>query len=201
MEIQTADFKGSFVSEGQCPRDEKPEYAFIGRSNVGKSSLINMLLQKKELAHTSGKPGKTQTLNYYLINGSWYVVDLPGYGFARISKAKRKEWERMTQGYLSKRQTLQCSFLLIDANIPPQAPDIELINWFGEMRLPFVICYTKTDRMKEEPRQKNIETIQSALLEYWDELPQQFITSAERGWGRNEMLNFIEEVNKKGMEE
>jgi GTP-binding protein len=128
-------------------------------------------------------------------------VDLPGYGFARISKAKRKDWERMTQGYLSKRQNLQCSFLLIDANVPPQAPDIELINWFGEMRLPFVICYTKTDRMKEELRQKNIEAIQNALLEHWNELPQQFITSADRGWGRKEILNFIAEVNKKGMEE
>lgn len=199
MELKSVIFKGSFPSEAQSPRDGLPEYAFIGRSNVGKSSLINMLCQKKELAHTSGKPGKTQLLNFYLVDNSWYVVDLPGYGYAKISKKKRKEWERMIHGYLSKRPNLQCSFVLIDANIPPQASDIEFINWFGEMRLPYVICYTKTDRMKEEEREKNIAAIQNALLEHWNELPQQFMTSAERGWGRTEMLEMIEKVNNQVM--
>jgi|GEM_PF-184244 len=196
MEVQSAVFKGSFPSEAQAPREGLPEYAFIGRSNVGKSSLINMLCGRKELAHTSGKPGKTQLLNFYLINEQWYIVDLPGYGYAQVSKKKRKDWERMIYGYLSKRVNLQCSFVLIDANIPPQASDLEMINWFGEMRLPFVICYTKTDRLKEEERRKNIEAIQTALLEHWNELPEQFITSANRSWGRAEILSFIEKVNK-----
>lgn len=197
MDIKSAAYIGSFPSESKAPSNELPEYAFIGRSNVGKSSLINMLCQRKDLAHTSGKPGKTQALNYYLINESWYLVDLPGYGYAKISKKKRKDWERMTQGYLSKRQTLQCAFILIDANVSPQNSDIEFINWLGEMRIPFVICYTKTDRLKDEERQQNIEAFQKALLEYWNELPQQFVTSANRGWGRAEILNFIEQVNNK----
>lgn len=197
MEMKNALFKGSYPSESKAPQDGLPEYAFIGRSNVGKSSLINMLCQKKELAHTSGKPGKTQLLNYYLIENQWYLVDLPGYGYAKISKKKRKEWERMIHGYLSKKETLQCSFVLIDANIPPQESDLEFINWFGEMRLPFVICYTKSDRMKEEERQNNIAAIQNALLQNWNELPEQFITSADRGWGRDEILQFIEKVNSR----
>ncbi|MFN7117676.1 MAG: ribosome biogenesis GTP-binding protein YihA/YsxC, partial [Saprospiraceae bacterium] len=157
MEVKSALYKGSFPSEAQAPRDGLPEYAFIGRSNVGKSSLINMLCQRKDLAHTSAKPGKTQMLNYYLINEDWYLVDLPGYGYAQISKTKRHQWERMTRGYLSKRETLQCAFVLIDANVAPQQSDVEFINQLGEMQLPFVICYTKTDRLKDEERQHNIE--------------------------------------------
>lgn len=197
MEVKSAIYKGSFPSETTAPRDGLLEYAFIGRSNVGKSSLINMLCQRKDLAHISGKPGKTQSLNYYLINEEWYLVDLPGYGYAKISKKKRKDWERMTHGYLTKRATLQCAFILIDANVPPQESDVEFINSLGEMRIPFVICYTKADRLKDDERQQNIEAIQKALLEYWNELPQQFITSANRGWGREEILNFIEQVNEK----
>ncbi len=196
MEVKSAEYKGSFPSETLAPRDGLPEYAFIGRSNVGKSSLINMLCQRKDLAHTSGKPGKTQALNYYLINAAWYLVDLPGYGYAKISKTKRRQWERMIQGYLSNRATMQCAFVLIDANVLPQANDIEFINQLGEMQIPFVICYTKTDRLKEEERQHNIEAFQQALLEYWNELPQQFVTSSNRGWGREEILAFIDGVNR-----
>lgn len=197
MEVKSAEYKGSFPSESQAPRSELPEYAFIGRSNVGKSSLLNMLCQRKDLAHTSGKPGKTQMLNYYLINEQWYLVDLPGYGYAQISKSKRRQWERMIRGYLSNRTTLQCAFVLIDANVSPQVIDIEFINQLGEMRIPFVICYTKTDRLKDEECDHNISAFQEAMLEYWNELPQQFITSANRGSGREEILAFIEEVNEK----
>ena len=201
MIIKDAAYVGSFPSEAKSPQDERPEFAFIGRSNVGKSSLINMICGRKKLAYISNKPGKTQSLNFYLINESWYIVDLPGYGYAKISKKKRSEWERMTQGYLVKRQTLQCAFVLIDANVPPQANDIEFINWLGEQRIPFVIAYTKLDKVKEKHRDRNIEAIQQALLEHWHELPPQFRTSANKGWGREEILAFIEEVNDKTLGE
>lgn len=198
MEIQESIYIGSFPGESKCPTDGLPEFAFIGRSNVGKSSLINMLCGRKKLAYISNKPGKTQMLNYYKINQSWYVVDLPGYGYAKISQKKRKEWERMIQGYLLQRATLQCAFVLLDANVPPQTIDIEFINQLGEMRVPFVIAYTKLDRLKnDEERQTNIARIREALLEYWNELPPQFETSAERGWGRAEILQFIKEVNER----
>ncbi len=197
MEVNKTVFIGSFPSVSKCPVDERPEYAFIGRSNVGKSSVINMLCGQKNVARTSKKPGKTQFLNYFLIDDSWYLVDLPGYGYARISKAKRKEWERMIEGYLIQRDTLQCAFVLIDCNIPPQTLDIEFINWLGERRIPFVIVYTKADRLHERKREENIRRIQESLLEYWNELPQQFITSANLGMGRQEILDFIESVNAK----
>jgi len=154
------------------------------------------LCGRKNLAHTSSKPGKTQMLNYYKINHEWYIVDLPGYGYAKISKKKRQEWERMTHNYLRHRATLQCAFVLIDANVPPQLSDVEFINSLGEMRVPFVIAYTKLDRFKDDEMCKqNIGLIQQELLQYWNELPQQFETSAERGWGKAEILKFIEQVN------
>ena len=196
MVIENSFYIGSFPSEHKCPRDDRPEYAFIGRSNVGKSSLINMLLGRKDLAHTSKKPGKTQLLNYYLINESWYIVDLPGYGYAKISKAKRKEWSRMIQGYLQKRQTLMCAFILLDSNIPAQKIDLEFINWMGEMRIPFVIVYTKMDRLKNTEKEARIEAIQTELLKDWNELPQQFYTSSNKGLGRSEILAFIDQVNR-----
>ncbi len=195
MEIHQIAFAGSYPAESQCPKDEKPEYAFIGRSNVGKSSLINMLTGRKELARTSKKPGKTQLLNFFLVDGSWYLVDLPGYGYAKISKRKRREWEKMIQGYLVKRSTLQCAFVMIDANIPPQKIDIEFVNWLGEMRVPFVLVFTKTDRPKPPQLEANIEAFRAALEEYWASLPQQFITSSRSGAGRRELLDFIGQVN------
>ena len=195
--INEAKYIGSFPSEAKCPKDNKPEYAFIGRSNVGKSSLINMLCGRKALARVSKKPGKTQYLNYYLIDQNWYIVDLPGYGYAKISKKKRKEWERMIYGYLQKRLNLQCAFVLIDANIPPQKIDVEFINWLGEIRVPFVLVFTKTDRQHTDKIAKNIEVFGEELLKYWNELPQQFISSAVKRVGQDDILTFIEGVNER----
>ncbi len=196
MDVKHTAFAGSYPSESQCPADGKPEYAFIGRSNVGKSSLINLLAGRKNIAHISRTPGKTQLINYFLVNGEWYLVDLPGYGYARISKRKRQEWRRMIEGYLQKRFTLQCAFLLVDANVPPQQLDIGFINWLGEARIPFVIVYTKTDRLKPEELETNIGLIRKALLEHWNELPRQFITSSAGGQGKEDILQFIREVNE-----
>lgn len=196
MEIHHSAYVGSFPSEAKSPQAGLPEYAFIGRSNVGKSSLINMLCDRKEMAHVSKKPGKTQMLNFYLIDKSWYIVDLPGYGYAKISKRKRAEWKRMIEGYLVKRNTLQCAFVLIDANVPPQKIDVDFINWLGEKRIPFVIIFTKTDRLKPEKLEENLEEIRKELYKYWHELPQQFITSSIDRGGREEILNFIGGVNQ-----
>jgi len=200
MEVHQTEFRGSFPNVQQCPQDDRPEFAFIGRSNVGKSSLINMLTGRTNLAHTSKKPGKTQLLNYFLINQQWHLVDLPGYGYAKISKKKRQEWERMIQDYLVKRLQMQCAFVLIDSMIPPQKIDLEFMDWLGKMRIPFVIVYTKTDRLKPDERKENLEAIRTALGEYWDPLPQQFITSSEKGIGRAEILSFIEEVRLRAEE-
>lgn len=196
MTITQAEYTGSYPSESACPKDGRTEFAFIGRSNVGKSSLINLITGRKDLALTSGKPGKTQTINFFLINRDWYLVDLPGYGYARTSKANRRKWEIMIQGYLMRRETLACIFVLIDANIAPQKNDIEFVNWLGEKRLPFVIAYTKTDRMKEGPLNENIARIREALLEHWNELPQEFVTSAVKHAGGQKLLGFIEGVRK-----
>ncbi len=195
MEIYQAEYKGSFPSESACPKDTRCEFAFIGRSNVGKSSLINLITGRKELALTSGKPGKTQTINFFLINNDWYLVDLPGYGYARTSKSNRRKWEIMIQGYLMRRQQLACTFVLIDANIPPQALDIEFINWLGERQLPFVIVYTKTDRLSAPKLEANLGNIRTALLEHWNQLPQEFVSSAVKRAGRQELLEFIEQVH------
>ena len=195
MIIKEAMFVGSFPSERLCPKDNKPEYAFIGRSNVGKSSLINMLCNRKDLARVSNRPGKTQTLNYYLMDKSWYIVDLPGYGYAKISKTKRFEWEKMIEGYMLKRQTLGCAFVLIDLNVPPQQIDMEFLNWMGKMQIPFVIVFTKTDRMKLNDKNKNIKAFQNEMHKYWNELPEQFITSASKGVGQEDLLRFIDELN------
>jgi GTP-binding protein len=200
MEVQQTEFRGSFPSVQQCPPDDRPEFAFIGRSNVGKSSLINMLTGRTNLARTSKKPGKTQLLNYFLINQQWHLVDLPGYGYAKISKKKRQEWERMIQDYLVKRLQMQCAFVLIDAMIPPQKIDIDFLDWLGKMRIPFVIVYTKTDRLKPDELTQNLNAIRTELSNYWEPLPQEFITSSEKGIGRAEILSFIEEVRLRAEE-
>ncbi len=197
MPIHNADYSASFPSVNKCPPSKIPEYAFIGRSNVGKSSLINMLCDRKKLALTSGKPGKTQMINYFIINKEWYLVDLPGYGYAKISKVKREKFRKMIEGYLQRRTTLQCTFLLIDSNIKPQKIDIEFINWLGESRVPFVIVYTKTDKSKPDEIEENIKAFQNALLETWHELPQQFSTSANKRLGKDEIVAYIEDINKK----
>ena len=198
LEIKYAEFIGSFPSLNQCPKPRFPEYAFIGRSNVGKSSLINMLTGKKGLAKVSNTPGKTQTINYFQINGKWNLVDLPGYGYAKISKTKRAAWEKMIANFLQNRSNLLCAFVLLDAYIPPTKIDMEFINWLGEMHIPFVIVYTKVDRIRggEEGRNKNIKAIQDELLKTWNDLPQQFITSSNNKTGQEEILNFIEGLNE-----
>ncbi|MEZ4961622.1 MAG: ribosome biogenesis GTP-binding protein YihA/YsxC [Saprospiraceae bacterium] len=196
MEIKESKYIGSFPGISKCPTPRLPEFAFIGRSNVGKSSLINMLTGKKDLAHVSKKPGKTEAINFYLIDDTWYLIDLPGYGYAARSKSIRKKFGAMIMEYLSERPTLQCAIVLIDANVPPQKRDIEFINWLGENLIPFVIAYTKTDKLSNSKVDLQIENIRNTLLEEWAELPEQFITSAVRKTGKDEILSFIESTNK-----
>ncbi|NNE27019.1 MAG: YihA family ribosome biogenesis GTP-binding protein [Saprospiraceae bacterium] len=195
MIINSVEFIGSFEHERQCPKSDLPEYAFIGRSNVGKSSLINMLVGRNNIAHTSSTPGKTQTMNYFLINNEWYLVDLPGYGYARISKTKRKLWQKMINNYLRHRKNLYCVFSLIDGRHALQKIDMEFLNNLGENKIPFVIAYTKIDKVKKALRTQNVKHIEEGLLEYWESLPQSFVTSAETQEGRMEILDFIEEIN------
>lgn len=187
-------FKGSFPEQRMAPDDGRPEFAFIGRSNVGKSSLINMLTDRTHLAKTSNVPGKTQFLNYFLINKEWYLVDLPGYGYARVSKKKRREWWLMMDHYFKKRESLCCVFILLDANIEPQKIDIEFINYMGEMGLPFILIYTKSDRSKPHEVEANVAKMEAALLEYWEELPPSIITSSAKKIGRDEVLKVIEDT-------
>jgi GTP-binding protein len=193
--IHRAAYIGSYEKEEQCPKATRPEYAFIGRSNVGKSSLINMLTNRKELARTSKKPGKTQLLNYFLIDDSWGIMDLPGYGYAKISKKMRLKWRRMIETYLAQRQQLQYAFVLIDSNVPPQDIDIEFVNWLGEIGVPFVLGFTKVDRPKPEQLDTNVQAFQDALAVYWEELPPHFLTSSNEGEGRDAILDFIAKTN------
>lgn len=192
--VNRVEYRGSFPNIQTCPKDDRPEFALIGRSNVGKSSLVNMLCDRKDIAHTSKKPGKTQMLNFYLVDHRWYFVDLPGYGYAKVSKAQRKKWQKMIDDYLILRPNLQCAFVLIDINVPPQKIDIEFINRLGEHQVPFVIVYTKTDRLKPVELETNLEQFRQALLEHWNALPQEFITSSVKREGKEEILAFIEQI-------
>jgi GTP-binding protein len=194
MVIQSVEFKGSFPEQRLAPADGRPEFAFIGRSNVGKSSLINMLVDRKDLARISNVPGKTQHLNYYLINDDWYLVDLPGYGYAKVSKKLRQTWRLMMDHYFKKRENLQCVFVLLDSNIGPQKIDLEFMNWLGEMGMPFVVAYTKSDRILAPKLAANIEKIRAALLEYWEELPPDIVTSATNRTGQEEVFQIIEQT-------
>lgn len=196
MFIKTAFYTGSYVHHKDCPNQNMPEFAFIGRSNVGKSSLINMLTDQKKLAKTSGTPGKTQTINYFTINEEWYLVDLPGFGYARISKKQRSKWERFIRDYLSKRMNLMCVCLLIDSRIKPQKLDLEFADWMGELRIPFVIIFTKSEKLKPQELEDNIKAFQDKMLETWTAVPQHFVTSATKNIGKDEVLSFIEQVNK-----
>ena len=189
--ITSSKFVSSHARVAQCPKGRRPEFAFIGRSNVGKSSLINMLTSRKELAHTSGKPGKTQLINYYLINGSWFLTDLPGYGYALRSKKTRAKWENRTENYFRTREQMVCAFVLIDSGIPPQQIDLDFVNWLGEHGVPFVLVFTKSDRKKSRDLQQ-VEAFKEKLLEQWEELPPTFVTSAVNTAGREEVLAFIE---------
>lgn len=195
MDINEVSFIGSFERESQCPQDEVPEYAFIGRSNVGKSSLINMLCNHKGLAKVSNTPGKTQTINYFRVDSSWHLVDLPGYGYAKISKKMRDKWESMIERFLITRPQLQCVFVLLDSRHDLQKIDLEFINWLGDMRVAFVIVYTKTDKLKKAQVSEHVGKIHQGLLQYWNELPQEFVTSSEKKVGRQDILDFIGELN------
>lgn len=197
MEITSADFVSSYPKESLCPKGGPPEFAFIGRSNVGKSSLINMLTARKGLAKVSGTPGKTRLLNFFLINKLWHLVDLPGYGYARVSKSERKSLGNMINGYFARRQELCCAFVLIDSNILPTKIDIEFVNSLGEMQVPFVIAFTKTDRLAKVQVEQNIAAFLGKLSETWENLPSYFITSAEKRTGREEVLEFIEKTLKR----
>src|SRR3954470_14505130 len=196
MIIKSAEFICSNTQISKLPPPTKPEYAFIGRSNVGKSSLINMLTQKKGLAKTSQTPGKTQLINHFLINESWYLVDLPGYGYARISKSKKEDWDKFIRAYLDKRESLQCVFVLIDSRLEPQKIDLSFCNMLGEKGLPFALIFTKADKQSSVKTDQNISKFRKALLENFEEVPDIFITSSESGLGKDEVLNFIDGVNR-----
>lgn len=196
MEFLQAEFVISNTKLSGCPTPDIPEYAFIGRSNVGKSSLVNMLCNNKKLAKTSAQPGKTQLINHFLINKSWYLVDLPGYGYARVSKTSRDKWGSMISNYLLKRINLVCTFLLIDSRIPPQKIDLEFMQWLGKHRLPFVIAFTKTDKLSKNQLQKNLKNYTAEMLNYWEKMPTFFITSAISKAGKTEIINFINQTNQ-----
>jgi GTP-binding protein len=196
MEIYQIKFEKSSAVYTDCPQTEKPEYAFIGRSNVGKSSLINMLSRHKNLARISSQPGKTQLINHFLIADDWYLVDLPGYGFAKVGKQTRVLWQTNTSEYILKRVNLACVFVLVDSRIPPQKIDLEFLAFLGENSIPFVIVFTKTDRISKSKLEATDELFKNTLLETWEELPLIFYTSANEEKGRDEILKFIDQTNK-----
>ncbi|HNX89646.1 MAG TPA: ribosome biogenesis GTP-binding protein YihA/YsxC [Paludibacteraceae bacterium] len=196
MEIKSAEFVISNTDYNKCPEGTKPEYAFIGRSNVGKSSLINMLCNKKGLAMTSSKPGKTLLINHFIINDDWYVVDLPGYGYASTGKKMREQLKNIIESYILYREQLVNLFVLIDCRHEPQKIDLEFIEWLGENEIPFSIIFTKADKLPVTKLRDNIVLYKTKLLENWEELPPVFITSSEKKNGRDEVLNYIEEINK-----
>ncbi|MCS6796035.1 MAG: ribosome biogenesis GTP-binding protein YihA/YsxC [Raineya sp.] len=191
-----AKFVKSSVSIEQCPPANKPEYAFIGRSNVGKSSLINALVNQKELAKTSQNPGKTQHINHFLVQNTWYLVDLPGYGYAKVSKKDRENWEKMIKTYLLKRENLLCTLALIDLRLPPQANDVEFLIWLGKNALPFVIVFTKADKLSQTQKEQQIQIYKTELLQYFEHFPRYFITSAEKKQGLDELKLFLYELNQ-----
>lgn len=196
MEIKKAEFTLSAPMESMCPKDNKPEYAFIGRSNVGKSSLINMLTNNRKLAKTSATPGKTLLINHFIINNEWYLVDLPGYGFAKRSKKELAKLEQMINGYILQRQQLVNVFVLIDVRLETQKIDQEFIQWLGESSVPFAIVFTKADKLSPTRVAANVEAYKKVLLETWEELPPIFVTSSEKKQGREEVLDYIEQINR-----
>lgn len=196
MEIKTAEFVISAPTFTMCPDDNKPEYAFIGRSNVGKSSLINMLCRNKKLAKTSATPGKTLLINHFIINREWYLVDLPGYGFAKRSKTEIKKLDQMIRGYILQREQLVNVFVLVDIRLEPQKIDLEFINWLGESSIPFAIVFTKADKLNVSKIRASVALYEKTLSETWEELPRMFITSSEKKTGKDDILGYIEEINK-----
>ena len=195
MEIKQASFVVSNTQVAKCPTHKLPEYAFIGRSNVGKSSLINMLTNHKGLAKTSSKPGKTQLINHFLINKNWYLVDLPGYGYAQVSKQSKKTFQQFITDYFKKRKELVCAFVLVDIRHDPQKIDLEFMQWLGENAIPFAIIFTKADKLAPKVIDQHVLTYQKILLESWEEMPPYFITSSESKLGKEEVLDYIENIN------
>ncbi len=196
MEIKEALFIISNTDVKKCPKPDKPEYAFIGRSNVGKSSLINMLTQRKSLAKISGRPGKTQLINHFLINNEWYLVDLPGYGYAKPGKKESQKWERFVRKYILLRENLYCLFVLIDIRLAPQAIDLEFMEWLGLSQIPIALIFTKADKLKPEELKRNIQTYEDKMMETWETMPVWFVSSALKGTGRFEILQYIKEINQ-----
>jgi GTP-binding protein len=196
MEIKTAEFTLSAPSVGMCPQDTKPEYAFIGRSNVGKSSLINMLTNHRRLAKTSATPGKTLLINHFIINKEWYLVDLPGYGFAKRSKKEIDKLDQMIRGYILQREQLVNVFVLVDVRLEPQKIDLEFIEWLGVSSVPFAIVFTKADKLTANKARQAVEAYKHKLLETWEELPPIFLTSSEKKEGREEVLQYIDDINQ-----
>ena len=196
MKIISSEFVISNTDVKKCPPETLPEYAFIGRSNVGKSSLINMLTGKKDLAKTSSTPGKTQLINHFLINNEWYIVDLPGYGFAKPNVKVVESWKKFTVKYFLSRENLMCTFVLIDIRLEPQKKDVEFMEFMAENALPFVMVFTNADKISAGAAKRNIENYFKEMKKTWSEIPKYFITSAEKKSGKDEILDFIEDVNK-----
>jgi GTP-binding protein len=192
MHIHSSEFEKSSSKHTECPETELPEFAFIGRSNVGKSSLINMLLQRKDLAKTSGSPGKTRLINHFKINGAWYLVDLPGYGYAKVSKGDRKSFMKMIYSYFEQRKNMFNAFVLVDSRHAPQPSDLEFMNWLGTHGIPFSIIMTKLDKLSSSELKKNKDVYHKRMLQDWEELPPFFYTSASSRLGREEVLNYID---------
>ena len=196
MEIKQATFLVSNTNVEKCPKQQFPEYAFIGRSNVGKSSLINMITNNKGLAKTSAKPGKTQLINHFLINNSWFLVDLPGYGYAQVSKSVKKVFQKFITDYFLKRRQLISAFVLVDIRHQPQKIDLEFMQWLGENAIPFSIIFTKADKLKPMAIERNIEEYQKVVLETWEEFPPFFVTSSETTLGKESVLEYIDKINE-----
>ena len=197
MKITSAEFVMSNSDVGKCPREPLPEYAFIGRSNVGKSSLINMLMNRKGLAKTSGRPGKTQLINHFRINGNWFLVDLPGYGYAKVSKKEKKTFQRYITDYFRKRQQLVCGFVLVDIRHEPQQIDLEFMEWLGCNAIPFALIFTKADKLKPGAIEKQVEDYLKVLLNTaWEEAPPYFVTSSTNRMGREAVLEYIDGINQ-----
>ena len=195
MQIKSADFIISNTDYTLCPKADMPEYAFIGRSNVGKSSLINLITNKKQLAKISGKPGKTQLINHFLINKEWYLVDLPGYGYATVSKTQKQEFQKIIFSYLENRENLMCLFVLLDCRHKPQKIDLEFMKWLGEKQIPFLMIFTKIDKLGKTELKKNIENYKTEMLKQWEKIPQTFFASVPKRKGSKEILDFIEKTN------
>ncbi|HJN64246.1 MAG: ribosome biogenesis GTP-binding protein YihA/YsxC [Flavobacteriales bacterium] len=195
MQIKSSDFIISNTDYTLCPKADMPEYAFIGRSNVGKSSLINLITNKKQLAKISGKPGKTQLINHFLINKEWYLVDLPGYGYATVSKTQKQEFQKIIFSYLENRENLMCLFVLLDCRHKPQKIDLEFMKWLGEKQIPFLMIFTKIDKLGKTELKKNIENYKTEMLKQWEEIPQTFFASVPKRKGSKEILDFIEKTN------